>query len=99
MQWRAEARRIQQLGQTRCVAVEIRPEQQLYPPDGAVPLSLVEQLVHEIAQLPLVAEEPLQSARQPALAVGEVLAQDMVQCRGRLLVCGFRLAQEALKLG
>ena len=53
----------------------------------------------KLAQLALVAEEPLQRPRQPALAVGEVLAQQHVQRRGRLLVGGLRLAQQPLELG
>ena len=53
----------------------------------------------KLAQLALVAEEPLQRPRQAALAVGEVLAQHHVQGGGRLLVGGLRLAQQPLELG
>jgi hypothetical protein len=59
----------------------------------------VEEFVHETAQLTLVAKEPLQRARQSALAVGEVLSQDRVKRGGCAFVCGFRLPQQPLEFG
>ena len=69
------------------------------PADGAVALGLVEQLVDHAAQRAAVAEEPLERARQPTVAVGEVRAQRLLERRRRPLVDLLGLADEALELG
>ena len=78
---RVEAGRVEQDGELRGVAVEVALEHRADPADGAVALLLVEQLVDHRAQRAAVAEELLERARQPAVAVGEVGAQGLLEGR------------------
>ena len=83
----------------RGVAVEVRLEHPADAADGAVALLLVEELVDHPAQGAAVAEEPLERAREPAVAVREVRAQRLLE-RGRgAFVDLLRLADQALELG
>ena len=79
--------RVEEQGEARRVPVEVRPEQLAHLADRAVPLGLVEQVRHEGLQPAAVSEERLERARQPAVVIGEVLAEDLVE-RGRRLVVG-----------
>ena len=94
-----EPRRVQQQGELRGVAVEVALEHRADPADGAVALRLVEQLVDHRPQGAAIAEELLERARQPPVAVGEVGAQGLLERLGGLLVDRLRLAQELLELG
>ena len=48
------------------------PSRQPHPADRRVPLGLVEQLVDEGGERATVAKEPLERAREPSVAIGEV---------------------------
>ena len=95
---RAHARGVQERGQLGGVPVEVAAEQQLHAADGRVPLGLIEQLLHERAQLAAIPEELLQGARQPAVTVREVLPQHAVQRLGGPLVGGRRAGEQRLEL-
>ena len=82
----------------RPVAVEVLAEQAADAADRGVPPRLVEQLVHELLERAAVAEELLERPRQPAVAVGEVGAQDVLDGARGLLVDGRRLGDELLEL-
>ena len=60
---------------------------------------LVEQLVDHAAQRAAVAEEPLERPRQPAVAVGEVRAERLLERGGGALVDLLGLADQPLELG
>ena len=98
VQRRAEPGRVQQLGDLRPVAVEVLAEQAADAADRGVPARLVEQLVHELLELAAVAEELLERPRQPAVAIGEVGAQHVLDGPRGLLVDGRRLGDELLEL-
>ena len=74
--------RVEQVGELGGIAVEVLLEHPADPADGAVALGLVEQLVHHRAEGASVAKELLQRARQPAIAIGEVGSQRLLE-RGR----------------
>ena len=76
---RVEPGRIEQERELRGVAVEVALEHRADPPDRAVALRLVEQLVDHRPQRAAVAEELLERPRQPAVAVGEVRAQGLLE--------------------
>ena len=95
---RAEPGRIEELGDLAPVAVEVLAEQAADPADGRVTARLVEQLVHELLEGATIAEELLERPRQPAVAVREVGAQDVLHGAGRGLVDGRRLGHELLEL-
>ncbi len=90
--------RVEQDRELGCVAVEVALEHRADPADGAVALGLVEQLVDHRTQRAAVAEELLERAWQPAVAVGEVRAQCLLERLGGLLVDRFGLAHELLEL-
>ena len=96
---RAQAGGVEEGGELAAVALQVRAEKRLDAADGAVALRLVEELVGERAELAAVAQEGLERAREAPVAVGEVLAQELVQGRGRLRVGVLRLAQEGGELG
>ena len=98
VQRRVMARWVQQLSQTRRVAVEVAAEQLVHAPDGAVTPALVEQLADEGAQLALVAKELLQCARQAPVTVPEILSKNDVQRRRRTLVEGVCALQQRFEL-
>ncbi len=74
-------------------------QERLDAADGAVALRLVEELVGERAELAAVAQEGFERAREAPVAVGEVLAQELVEGGGRLRVGVLGLAQEDGELG
>ena len=86
-------------GELGGVAVEVALEHRADPADRAVALRLVEQLVDHRAQRAAVAEEALERARQPAVAVGEVGAERLLERLRGLVVDRLGLAQELLELG
>ena len=96
---RAQAGGVEEGGELAAVAVDVRAEERLDAADGAVALRLVEELVGERAELAAVAQEGLERAREAPVAVGEVLAQELVEGGGRLGVRLLGLAQEAGELG
>ena len=96
---RAQAGGVEEGGELAAVAVDVRAEERLDAADGAVALRLVEELVGERAELAAVAQEGLERAREAPVAVGEVLAQELVEGGGRLRVGVLGLAQEAGELG
>lgn len=96
---RAQAGRIQERGELAVVAFEVGAEEGLDPADGAVALQFVEELVRQHPKPAAVAEEGLQRARQPTVAVGEVLAKELIQGRRGLRIGVLRLAKEARELG
>ena len=85
--------------QLRGVAVEVALEHRADPADGAVALRLVEQLLDHRPQRATVAEELLERPRQPAVAVGEVGPQGLLEGLGGLLVDRLGLAHKLLELG
>ena len=99
MHRRVEPGRVEQRRELRGVAVEIALEHRADPADGAVALRLVEQLVDHRPQRAAVAEELLERARQPAVAIGEVRPERLLERRGGLLVDRFGLPDELLELG
>ena len=96
---RAQAGGIQEDRQLAAVALEVGAEERLDAADGAVALRLVEELIGEGTELAAVAQEGFERAREAPVAVGEVLAQELVQGGGRLRVGVLRLAQEDGELG
>ena len=94
-----EPGRVEQERELGRVAIEVALEHRADPADRAVALRLVEQLVDHRAQRAAVAEELLERARQPAVAVGEVGAERLLERLGGLLVDLFGLADELLELG
>jgi hypothetical protein len=69
------------------------------PPDRAVALLLVEQLIDHRAECPAVAEELLEGPRQPPVAIREVGSQRLFErCRGSLVDL-LGLAHHPLELG
>ena len=74
-----EPRRVEQERELGRVAVEVALEHPADPADRAVALRLVEQLLDHRAQRAAVAEELLEGARQPAVAVGEVGAERLLE--------------------
>ena len=93
------ARRIEQHRQLRGVAVEVALEHPADPPDRAVALRLVEQLVDHRAQGAAIPEEPLEGSGQAPVPVGEVRAQRLLERHGGALVHLLGLAQDAFELG
>ena len=81
---RVEPGRVEQQRELGGVAVEVALEHPADPPDRAVALRFVEQLLDHGAQRAAVAEELLERPRQPAVAVGEVGAQRLLERLGRL---------------
>ena len=96
---RVEPGRVEQQRELGRVAVEVAFEHPADAPDGAVALGLVEQLVDHRAQRAAVAEEPLEGPRQPAVAVGEVRPQGLLERLGGALVDLLGLADHPLELG
>ena len=96
---RVEPGRIQQQRELGGIAVEVALEHRADPADGAVALRLVEQLVDHRTQGAPVAEEALERARQPAVAVGEVGTQGLLERLRGLVVDRLGLVQELLELG
>ena len=96
---RAQAGGVEEGGELAAVALEVGAEERLDAADGAVALRLVEELVGERAELAAVAQEGLERAREAPVAVGEVLAQELVQGGGRLRVGVLGLAEEGGELG
>jgi hypothetical protein len=96
---RVQAGRIKEHRELGRVAVEVALEHAADPPDGAVALGLVEQLVDHRPKRPVVPEELLERARQPAVAVREVRPKRLLERRRGLLVDLLGLAQHALELG
>ena len=94
-----EPGRVEQRRELRGVAVEVALEHRPDAPDRAVALRLVEQLVDHRPQRAAVAEEPLERARQPSVAVGEVRAERLLERERGLLVDRFGLTDELLELG
>ena len=86
------------MGELGRVAIEVALQHPADPADRAVPLGLVEQLVHHRAQRAAVAEELLQRARQPPVAVREVGAQGLLEGGRGTLVDLLRLADHPLEL-
>ena len=76
---RVEPGRVEQQRELGGVAVEVALEHRADPADRAVALRLVEQLVDHRAQRAPIAEELLERARQPAVAVGEVGAEGLLE--------------------
>ena len=87
------------MGELGRIAVEVALEHRADPPDGAVALLLVEQLVDHRAQRAAIAEELLERPRQAAVAVGEVRAQRLLERGGGPLVDLLGLADHPLELG
>ena len=96
---RVQTGRVEQHRQLRRVAVEVALEHPADPPDRAVALRFVEQLVDHGAKGTAIAEEPLEGARQAPVPVGEVRAQRLLECHGSTLVHQLGLAQDAFELG
>ena len=94
----AQAGRVQQLGEPRGVAVEVAAEHRTHPAHGGVAPGLVEQLADERSQLAAITQELLQGARQPSVAVREVLAQHGVERRRGAFAGGLCLPHETLEL-
>ena len=93
-----EPGRIEQDRKLGRVAIEIPLEHRADPADRAVALGFVEQLVDHRAQRAPVAEELLERAREPAVTVGEIGAERLLESLGGLLVDRFGLADELLEL-
>ncbi len=85
--------------QARPVAVEVFAEQLVQAADGALAPGLVEQVVRQAAQLPVITEESLQRPGQASVAVGEVLAEGGGEGLGGVLLRGLHPFVEALELG
>jgi hypothetical protein len=94
----AEPSGVEQLGQARRVAVEVGAEHRPHPAHRGVPLALVEQLRDERPQLTAVAQEPFEGPRQAAVAIREVLAQQLIERRRRAFVDGLSLVHQRLEL-
>ena len=94
-----EPGRVEQDRELGRVAIEVALEHPADPADRAVALRFVEQLVDHRAQGTSIAEELLERPRQPAVAVGEVGAQGLLERLGGLLVDRFCLADQLLELG
>ena len=95
---RVESRGVEQVGELRRVAVEVRLQHPADAADGAVALLLVEELIDHATEGAPVAEELLQRPRQPAVAVGEVRPERLLERGSSPLVDLLRLADEALEL-
>jgi hypothetical protein len=76
------------------LAVEVVAQQRAHAADGAVPLGFVEQLIDVDAQLPAVAQEALEGARQAAVVVAKVGAQHTIERLGRTLVHRLRALEQ-----
>jgi hypothetical protein len=87
------------VGKLRGIAIEVALEHRADPPDRAVALLLVEQLLDHRLECAPVAQELLERARQAAVAVGEVGPQGPLERECCLLVDRFGLAHELLELG
>ena len=98
VQGRVHPRGVQQQRQLRGVAVEVGAQQLAHPANGAVALGLVEQFADHRAEGAAVTEELLQGARELAVAVGEVLAQHVLERAGRPLVGLLGLGEHPLEL-
>ena len=96
---RVEPGRVEQQGELGRVPVEVALEHPADPPDRAVALGLVEQLLDHRAQGAPIAEELLERPRQAAVAIGEVRPEGLLERLGGLLVDRFGLADELLELG
>ena len=71
--------RVEQGRQARGIAIEVTPEQLLHAADGAVAFRRVEELVDVALESAAISEEALQRARQATVAIGEVLAERLLQ--------------------
>ena len=98
VQRRSQPRRVEQLCEPGSVTVEEGAQEEAHPADGGIAPLLVEQLAGEGPQLATVAEERLEGARQPAIPVGEVRAQDLVDLGREAVVERFGLADHGLEL-
>ena len=96
---RVQPRRVEQHRELRGVAVEVALEHPADPPDRAVALRLVEQLVDHGAQGAAIPEEPLEGSRQAAVPVREVRAQRLLERQRGAFVHLLGLAQDAFELG
>ena len=86
------------MGELGRVAIEVALQHPADPADRAVPLGLVEQLVHHGPQRAAIAEELLQRARQASVAVREVGAKRLLERRRGTLVDLLRLADHPIEL-
>ena len=87
---------IEQLGESAAVAFEVRTQHRLELPDGRLAAARVEQLGNELAELALVAQEPLQRTGQPPAILSELLPQGRIEGQAGLAVSLVDLDEEPL---
>ena len=98
MQGTARKSRVEHAADDGAVAVKVAGQERTHPADRAVATLLVEEIVDQTAQGPVVAEESLEGPRQRAVLGGERLAKCDVEGRSRPVMRIVGAMHEAFEL-
>ncbi len=85
------------MGELARIAVKVGAEDRVQLPDRRVAAVLIKEVLGELGELALVANEAFEGGRHHAPFGGEVLSQDLFHLCGRLLIGIGGVAQELVK--